>query len=164
MIKLLQSSRSVLLLIIVFAMALFFGLNQPGLISGLINSGEHVTEIALIVDSQCSPVGSPCMSMGDDLSMEFQLGPDISAMRKFPIQVKTRKLPDLVIDNVRIEFKMQGMEMGQNNFLLQASDDNTWDGHAILPVCVSGRSDWMARVVASSGSNEYVAEYYFMVQ
>ena len=43
---------------------------------------------------------------------------------------------------VAADFAMQGMDMGPNHYVLQRTDDGAWHGKIILPVCVSGVSNW----------------------
>lgn len=44
---------------------------------------------------------------------------------------------------VSADFAMQGMDMGPNRYLLQRATDGTWHGKVVLPVCVSGTSNWI---------------------
>lgn len=44
---------------------------------------------------------------------------------------------------VSAEFVMQGMEMGLNRYRLIAEKDELWQARVTLPVCVSGRRDWV---------------------
>lgn len=55
---------------------------------------------------------------------------------------------DLVVkasgaERVSADFAMQGMDMGPNRYALQRSADGAWRGRIVLPVCVSGTSNWM---------------------
>lgn len=55
---------------------------------------------------------------------------------------------DLVVkasgaSRVSADFTMQGMDMGPNHYALQRSDDGAWHGKIVLPVCVSGTSNWI---------------------
>jgi hypothetical protein len=44
---------------------------------------------------------------------------------------------------VHAEFVMQGMEMGLNRYRLTLGENGLWQGRVTLPVCVSGRRDWV---------------------
>jgi hypothetical protein len=41
---------------------------------------------------------------------------------------------------------MVGMDMGVNRFHLRRKADQRWQGKVILPLCTTGRSDWIATV------------------
>lgn len=45
---------------------------------------------------------------------------------------------------VSVAFAMVGMQMGENRFSFRREASATWRAEAVLPVCVSGRSDWRA--------------------
>lgn len=44
---------------------------------------------------------------------------------------------------VRAEFQMTGMDMGFNRYDLQPSGDDLFVSRVTLPVCISGRHDWI---------------------
>lgn len=48
-----------------------------------------------------------------------------------------------VAGQVSADFAMQGMDMGPNRYALQRSADGDWHGRIVLPVCVSGTSNWV---------------------
>ena len=50
------------------------------------------------------------------------------------------KAPDA--GQVTADFAMQGMDMGPNHYVLQRAADGAWHGRIVLPVCVSGTSNW----------------------
>jgi hypothetical protein len=43
---------------------------------------------------------------------------------------------------VAADFSMQDMEMLPNRYQLTRTPDGPWQARVVLPVCVSGRSDW----------------------
>ena len=58
-------------------------------------------------------------------------------LKRFELVVKA---PDA--GQVSADFAMQGMDMGPNHYVLQHSADGVWHGNVVLPVCVSGVSNW----------------------
>lgn len=44
---------------------------------------------------------------------------------------------------VQVELNMQGMEMGLNRYRLLPQANGEWHAAITLPVCVSGRRDWL---------------------
>jgi hypothetical protein len=44
---------------------------------------------------------------------------------------------------VYAEFLMPGMEMGLNRYRLERAPGGAWRGRITLPVCVTGRRDWL---------------------
>ena len=45
--------------------------------------------------------------------------------------------------DVHVELRMQGMEMGLNRYRLIRQVNGEWRAAIILPVCVAGRRDWL---------------------
>ncbi len=54
---------------------------------------------------------------------------------------------------VAIGFEMEGMEMGPNRYRLVREPEGLWRARVLLPVCVSGRRDWLM-VVEIDGVRE----------
>lgn len=44
---------------------------------------------------------------------------------------------------VSVEFQMVGMDMGFNRYDLRSLPDGTFSSRITLPICVSGRRDWL---------------------
>jgi hypothetical protein len=44
---------------------------------------------------------------------------------------------------ISAEFQMVGMDMGFNRYDLRPTADGAWAAKVTLPVCVSGRRDWV---------------------
>jgi len=57
---------------------------------------------------------------------------------------------------------MRGMNMGSNLYRLQP-DSEGYAGRAVLPICTSGRSDWIAEVRIETPHKRYVAPFGFEV-
>lgn len=53
--------------------------------------------------------------------------------------------------SVVLSFQMQGMDMGLNRFALEPTADGHWRGEVTLPVCSSGRRDWLVDVSVGEG-------------
>lgn len=50
--------------------------------------------------------------------------------------------------NVEVSLSMQGMNMGTNRYRLTPDAQGVWRGTLTLPVCVSGRRDWLMTIDA----------------
>jgi hypothetical protein len=65
-------------------------------------------------------------------------------MTAFPIAL--RVAAGEAVETVMISFAMRGMDMGLNRYRMVRGASNTWTADVTLPICVSGRSDWIAGV------------------
>jgi len=62
--------------------------------------------------------------------------------------------------NIKIEFEMEGMDMGSNFYLLE-NQGGYWDANVLLPVCSLGRNDWVLRVSVLYDEKTYLSEFKF---
>ncbi len=61
-----------------------------------------------------------------------------SGLHPFTLRVITPKARE-----IRAHFTMQEMEMGYNQYRLVAQSPQHWQARVVLPVCVTGRHDWI---------------------
>ncbi len=89
----------------------------------------------------CSPWPQPCRTTltGQPVQIRFDAAP--SALKPVLLHVTTAPA-----QHVSATFSMQDMDMGQIRYRLLASDGQHWQASVILPVCVSGRHDWLMTV------------------
>lgn len=105
----------------------------------------------------CTPVGQACSVTRDGRSIGLQLPSDIQPLSRFPMTVYLEGIRARV---VTVEFTMQGMDMGVNRFGLREGQD-AWTGEAILPVCTTGRVDWVATVQTVTADGILSADFGF---
>ena len=83
----------------------------------------------------------------DGLQLSISSDKAIQYLKPFLIVVNTSTSHNSNLKKIQIEFKMNGMDMGVNRFLLSKKNINnkeSWQGKALLPICVTGRADWIA--------------------
>lgn len=102
----------------------------------------------LALDNGCD-VRSNCVGRYEGLSVSVRMAPQRSALKPFNVTLSS----NVVLEAVTVSLEMQGMDMGQNRYRLLGGEDRTWQAEITLPVCVSGRSDWVAvfELLASDG-------------
>lgn len=71
-----------------------------------------------------------------------------------PVPLQAFELVAKISDakSVSADFSMQGMDMGPNRYMLQPVTKDEWRGRAILPVCVSGVSNWVLLLELDDGA------------
>ncbi len=60
-----------------------------------------------------------------------------------PLRLFTLRISGASARAVSVSLQMQGMDMGVNRYRLLRQADGEWRGTLTLPVCVSGRRDWL---------------------
>ena len=94
---------------------------------------------------------NPVAGCGDGGSMQMRFDHAPKALQPFGIDLS---LP--TAEAVHMQFTMDGMEMGTNRYRMVRRSDGTWHAEVTLPVCMHGRSDWLALVEASmAGGTSY---------
>lgn len=155
-----NSQRWLGVLVLVLAVAALFGIQVYRPAS---DAGPEVAE-TLTIAADCDAAQTACAARGEGLAVELALGPDVQPMQAFPIRLRTieGRLPASTV--VELEFRMQAMDMGMNRYRLLRDDQGAWTGEATLPVCSSGRSDWLAEVEIRQGGQRWIASFPFTAQ
>jgi hypothetical protein len=135
-------------------MGLFIGLFA--LLGFLINLGYaqlaawfaqvETPRVMLSAPADCHLSQKTCAVRSEELSVSVFPSDNVRALKPFSFQVRLEgPLADTVQD-VTVHFAMVGMDMGVNRFHLRRKADQRWQGKVILPLCTTGRSDWIATV------------------
>lgn len=114
----------------------------------------------IAVDHACDSAVQPCRARSADLSLQLQLGPPVTPLRPFTAQLGVVDGELNAAAEVELSFVMRGMEMGLNRYRLQR-DGEKWSGLVTLPVCTTGRVDWIAVVTVRSNGRQWTAEFSF---
>ena len=104
-------------------------LGLPRLIGGDVNGP--------ILMAHCPDLVHGCRVAFGERSLEVRFLSGPTPLKRFDLVVKAPNA-----GHVAADFAMQGMDMGPNRYVLQRTADGVWEGKIILPVCVSGTSNW----------------------
>lgn len=116
--------------------------------------------LRLVSELDCSVAERMCQAIGPDVRLQLQLGPPVTVLKTFPIRLKLDgDFGD--VEQVDIVFDMEGMDMGLNWYRLKDAGNGRWIGQAMLPVCTSGRTDWVARVSVKAGQRDWKVGFPF---
>lgn len=129
--------------------------------SGL-GSGPGANALRLS-DAACDSARRACVAEGDDFAIEWLLGPPVRALESFALELRVVRGSVPMDAQITVDFHMRAMDMGQTRYRLQRAADGVWHGRAMLPVCVSGRSDWVAAVSIQADGRRWTAELPFTV-
>jgi hypothetical protein len=79
------------------------------------------------------------------------MAPHRSALKPFNVSLSS----NAELDSVTVSLEMQGMDMGQNRYRMLKRADGSWQADITLPVCTSGRSDWVAGFEVQASGRGY---------
>jgi hypothetical protein len=94
------------------------------------------------------------------MKLRFRIVSEIQPMQPFAIELETPE----EVDAAGVDFSMVDMDMGLNRYRLVRGEDGLWRGNAMLPVCTTGRRDWLATVEIADDGTAYAAEFFFETQ
>ena len=140
-----------LILIITLAVISIYNLNTQALFNDNV-----VVEISAL---ECKPQIQSCKIVTEDFNIEISLNENIFYLKPFNVFVQTEVKTNFDIEFIQIDFKMEGMNMGVNRFLLTKKNNNdkkkVWNGKALLPICVARRADWFAELEIVTKQKQY---------
>ena len=111
--------------------------------------------------SESCDVKAGCVAVADDVSLHLSIGPDMRALVPFPVTVVVQG--EQRADSVTASFAMRDMDMGLNRYQLINDGAQRWFANVTLPVCSSGRSDWIAVVEVLSKGRRFAVEVPFVM-
>jgi hypothetical protein len=108
-------------------------------------------------DPDCGVYPDGCAASGEGLELRLRFLDPPSAMKPATLQLDS----SLPLSLATVDFEMVGMDMGLNRYRLESPEGRRFQARVMLPVCVSGRRDWVARVYVVGEQGDYLAEFPF---
>ncbi len=103
-----------------------------------------------------------CKAGDAALSVHVQFDAPPRALKPFPVSVHAAGQQP--VETVIVTFLMPGMDMGLNRYRMLGDNLGGWRADVTLPVCVSGRSDWIAEFDLVSAGRHAVLRVPFVLQ
>ena len=104
----------------------------------------------------------------DEFEIKVLLDQNIYYLRPFIIKADGKTKNNAYLENIIVNFEMNGMNMGVNRFSLKnkalLNDKQHWQGKALLPVCVIGRADWIIELELVTKRAQYILSVPMTVQ
>ena len=153
--------------LILITVLIYIVLFVPGLNQALKQeNSRQLQSVGVIQEAQqCTSLTTGCDTKIDGLSLALKFPKNIIYLNSFPIEVSLSGDKQSQIENVKIEFRMLKMNMGINYYQLQQDRGNKilWKGNGVLPICVTGRTDWQAHVEVKIKDKIYKTVFQFEV-
>lgn len=97
---------------------------------------------------RCADLSHECrFVMGDKQPVSVRFGAPPSGLHPFSVQVTAAQA-----HRVSARFTMPDMDMGENSYQLHKVNGPLWQGDIILPVCITGRHDWLLTLIIDGES------------
>ncbi len=103
---------------------------------------DRETRRQLGVAEGCDAAVTTCFVRDESITISLKMGPGVTPLQPFPLTLAIAGQKNAV-ENVLVDFQMQGMDMGSNRYRLQPQQ-GVWQGRVTLPMCTASRMDWRA--------------------
>jgi len=128
---------------------------------------EELTVVKISFEN-CKPQNKVCNVELEGLKLGVLFDEDVFYLKPFNVSVSLNNKSNNKIESVYIDFKMKNMDMGVNRFLLIATGNQnkkqTWQGKALLPICVTGRADWVSELEIVIDKKKYILTFPLIVK
>jgi len=115
---------------------------------------KPVPEKTTILVSGCDLSKDKCKVVLEKSEHEITIEGEVKALQKFTINIIDN---DDMIEQASVELKMKAMDMGKNRFAFVKSGDHGWKTDVVIPVCTTGRRDWLFEFeIIQSGAKKRV--------
>ena len=139
--------------IIIVAFFLFF-----------LNENKIVTfkekDVIKITPNNCDSGNKKCLIESNEFSVEILFDENVYYLKPFNISVMNKSIDNIELESIKVNFKMNNMNMGVNRFRLKKvsfeKHIQIWKGEALLPICVTGRADWVSEFEITTKNNIYL--------
>jgi len=94
-----------------------------------------------------------CRLVGKSITATVIFATDVRGLQPFPVKVLLDTTDE--VESMTVAFSMQGMDMGWNRYSLSGDAMSAWNASVTLPVCSSGRMDWVADFDLLAAGRDY---------
>lgn len=124
--------------------------------------GGDLTEVSPPAD--CSIKGEGCRLEIEGVGRFHVRIPEVIVpLEKFTFEVRPEGDVAGDVGEVRVDFDMREMDMGENAYRLERFADDSYREDIILPVCTSDVTEWIARLSIRTTEGGYLVELPFNV-
>lgn len=118
--------------------------------------------VTILTNQNCDLNQQVCRTVMGKKNIAFDLSKPVKYLQKFDMKFTEKNFTG--IEKIIVDFSMRDMQMGINRFELNKTTiPGVWQGTGILPVCVSGRKDWVASIYLQMDSANYKVIYHLTV-
>ena len=102
-----------------------------------------------------------CRATNESLAATVIFGTDVRGLQPFPVKVLFEAGGQ--VESVTVAFSMQGMDMGWNRYSLSDDSMSAWKAVVTLPICSTGRTDWIAEFDLLAAGRHYRLQVPFVL-
>jgi len=108
------------------------------LMAGVVVTNRYLQPGQAPLSITCADLPNGCTVRLDDREVAFGIQGELKVLAPFEVWVKAPEAKA-----VQASFAMKDMDMGFNLYTLRPAPQGIFRAHVTLPVCVTGRRDWV---------------------
>ena len=116
--------------------------------------------VIIVPTEQWTTLSNLCTVNLNGVKLKISFDQNVYYLKPFNVTVEFNNSSDFNVDKIFVDFKMKNMNMGINRFSLKNDYSDTknskWFGIVLLPICVTGRADWIASFEVTTNNNQYL--------
>lgn len=124
--------------------------------------------IIKIQSDNCTIENKECVVELNEFKVKIIFDENIYYLKRFNVSVLNESSDNIKLKSIQVEFKMNNMNMGVNRFMLKntglENNKQVWHGKALLPICVTGRADWLSEFEVETTKNKYLISVPILVK
>jgi hypothetical protein len=115
------------------------------LVGGVVWWKPWLAAPAEVIALPCPDLQAGCSTQLNGETVRVRVEGIIKPLEPFQVRVEVAggKGVDKRMEKVEASFTMEGMDMGFNLYTLRAAGEGVFQARVTLPVCVTGRRDWI---------------------
>jgi hypothetical protein len=118
-----------------------FPLLLIAVVAGVVWQNQRQQGEGVLRTLACPDLQKGCGIDLDGKAVKVVISGEIKPLQAFQVRVEAPR-----VDKVEARFTMEGMDMGFNLYTLRAQNPGVFQANVTLPVCVTGRRDWVMRL------------------
>lgn len=117
---------------------------------------------ALFLNTQahCQLVGTGCVAIQEEKVLRLRLLKAAQPLEPFTLELFASQ----PVVNPMVEFIMVDMDMGVHRYRFLPQKEGGWVAKVILPICTTGRIDWLVTVSADFQGRRWQAEFPLLLE
>ena len=127
------------------------------------NRNEIITvkekDIIQLESNNCGVESKKCIVEFNKLKLKILFDENIYYLKPFKVSVLNENMDELELESIQVDFKMKSMDMGVNRFFFKKNEvesAHVWNAKVLLPICITGRADWISEFIVTTKSSKYL--------
>ena len=123
------------------------------------NTTVNEKNIIQLKSNNCGVESKKCIVEFNKLKLKILLDENIYYLKPFKVSVLNENMDELELESIQVDFKMKSMDMGVNRFFFKKNEvenAHIWNAKVLLPICITGRADWISEFIVTTKSSKYL--------